>query len=123
MSRRFALLLHEHSEKPESRHQDLLLEMDLSLFALKISPPVADFRRGFGALRHFDHRKLYLDYEGPISGDRGFVVRIDGGEILGRVSPEGFELELRGSELCGHYRFEPIGKEGWRVMPLGKSPG
>jgi len=30
-----------------------------------------------------DHRDLYLDYEGPVSGDRGMVARVRPGEITG----------------------------------------
>jgi hypothetical protein len=32
------------------------------------------------ATRLADHRVAYLDYEGPISGERGIVTRVDGGE-------------------------------------------
>jgi hypothetical protein len=34
------------------------------------------------AEKTFDHRLMYLDYEGPISGDRGSVVRWDAGSYL-----------------------------------------
>lgn len=32
------------------------------------------------ATRIADHRIAYLDYEGPVSGGRGTVTRVDGGE-------------------------------------------
>lgn len=49
-----------------------------------------------------DHRKAYLDYEGPLSGDRGCVRRWDAGTY--RIEREaGAELvvRLRGRRLHG----------------------
>lgn len=47
-----------------------------------------------------DHRVAYLDYEGPVSGDRGEVRRVDAGEYL-LVSESATELqvELHGALL------------------------
>jgi hypothetical protein len=36
---------------------------------------------GLEGVRIGDHRRRYLDYEGPISGGRGSVVRLAGGSI------------------------------------------
>ena len=51
---------------------------------------------------NFDHRLLYLDYEGPLSGNRGSVARWDAGtcEWL-RADPECAELVLYGRKLAG----------------------
>jgi hypothetical protein len=49
-----------------------------------------------------NHRSAYLDYEGPASGDRGQVTRIDGGTyIVERELPDEWQLELVGSLLRG----------------------
>ncbi len=55
-----------------------------------------------------DHRRLYLDYEGPISGGRGFVRRVDRGESTVRECDQGRVLaELRGAGLSGVYEICP----------------
>jgi hypothetical protein len=38
--------------------------------------------REIAAESSFDHRLAYLDYEGPVRGDRGRVVRWDGGTYV-----------------------------------------
>jgi hypothetical protein len=71
---RFAILAHDHPVP----HWDLFLESGPALRSWRLlsqlSPgvPVA-------AEPGHDHRLLYLDYEGPVSGGRGTVRRIDAG--------------------------------------------
>lgn len=49
-----------------------------------------------------DHRRLYLDYEGPVSGGRGTVRRWDEGRYVARVwEPTRILLDLRGTQLAG----------------------
>ena len=49
-----------------------------------------------------DHRLAYLDYEGPISGDRGSVTRWDRGEYtIERQTPTQWVLSLAGQQLQG----------------------
>ena len=49
-----------------------------------------------------DHRLAYLDYEGPISGDRGSVVRWDQGEYaVVRQSDTEWVITLAGEKLRG----------------------
>ena len=49
-----------------------------------------------------DHRLAYLDYEGPISGDRGSVVRWDRGEYaVERQSDTEWVITLAGEKLTG----------------------
>jgi hypothetical protein len=49
-----------------------------------------------------DHRRMYLDYEGPISGNRGEVSQWDHGdyEMLSQ-SPTEITLQLQGQQLNG----------------------
>jgi hypothetical protein len=89
---RFVLLHHECPPsfgKPS--HRDLMLERDgvLLTWSLPILPAgwrlEGDSAADAGdesivATRLADHRIEYLDYEGPISGGRGIVTRVDGGE-------------------------------------------
>ena len=55
-----------------------------------------------GATQRHDHRIVYLDYEGPISGNRGFVTRIDQGtyESL-NISEDKWRVKLNGDMVVG----------------------
>lgn len=66
------------------------------------------------AKRIGDHRKLYLDYEGPVSGDRGFVTRFDGGalQMLER-SEVAVRFVLSGSKLAGRFSLTRGGENDW----------
>jgi len=45
-----------------------------------------------------DHRRIYLDYEGPISGNRGHVRRIAAGTCLVQLnSPDRLIIQLDGA--------------------------
>ena len=55
------------------------------------------------ATRLANHRLEYLDYEGPVSGDRGNVVRILAGECFLRCQADdefGFDLEWFDESEC-----------------------
>jgi hypothetical protein len=51
------------------------------------------------AQRIADHRLAYLEYEGPISGGRGTVRRLDGGSYFAGATPGCYSLA--GGILCG----------------------
>jgi hypothetical protein len=62
------------------------------------------------------HRKAYLEYEGPVSGDRGRVHRIDRGTYRDRAKPPGFwSLELEGTIVHGNITLEKDSAkpDGW----------
>ena len=84
---RFVILRHDH---PRGVHFDFMLEAGgvLKTWALP-EPPRPGVEMECEALG--DHRLAYLDYEGPISGDRGSVVRWDRGEyaVSGRATRNG----------------------------------
>src|SRR4051794_35769135 len=71
---RFVILEHDQP----FRHWDFLLETGdvLKAWRLLAKP---ERGRSIPAERLPDHRLIYLEYEGPISGDRGRVIRLDGG--------------------------------------------
>ncbi|WP_146678798.1 hypothetical protein [Pirellula sp. SH-Sr6A] len=83
----FVILRHEYPAGNERQdHWDLLLEPPKSageaplLLCFAIPSPIKDWA-GAVVQKLPDHRRLYLHYEGPISGDRGLVRRIATGEI------------------------------------------
>jgi hypothetical protein len=79
--KRFVVLRHEMPQRP--LHWDFMLEMSDALRTWTLDAEPADSLL-IAATALADHRAIYLDYEGPISGDRGHVTRWDWGcyEIL-----------------------------------------
>lgn len=61
----------------------------------------SDEVRQFRAERLADHREMYLDYEGPVSGGRGTVTRVAEGKV--KVEVEG-DAELVVSGELGRAR-------------------
>ena len=107
---RFAILEHDYP----TRHWDFLLENGDVLLTWRLS---AAPKSGVvvDALKSFDHRRLYLDYEGPLGGDRGEVTRWDGGTFEWEVrEPNRMTVRLRGARLQGVFRLERLEAEAWR---------
>jgi hypothetical protein len=89
-------LEHDHPEL----HWDFMLQAGEVLRTWRLAePPRAG--RNIAATALFDHRLLYLDYEGPVSGDRGTVKRWDHGEYSGALEGERVAVWLRGQRLKG----------------------
>ena len=62
------------------------------------------------------HRRVYLRYEGPISGNRGSVVRVDEGQIVPRLWTElRIVLELRMSGCRGLVQLVRVRSNRWRA--------
>ncbi len=97
---RYVILLHEMppgGERPT--HWDLMLELGGSLrtWALAAEPAL---ETTCDAQQLADHRLAYLDYEGPVSGDRGSVTRWDAGRYhVESESDEELAVTLRGGRL------------------------
>ncbi|MCZ2343654.1 MAG: hypothetical protein LC104_17950 [Bacteroidales bacterium] len=104
---RFVILEHDWPE----RHWDLLLEVDTILKAWRLREEPQCGRR-IPAEPNHDHRRLYLDYEGPISGDRGSVTRWDTGEYEQTTTG----IILRGGKLNGIADWQPEEKV-WIFWP------
>ncbi len=101
---RYVILLHEVSPGAgpaatggRGTHWDLMLECDgvLRTWAL------AEIPVGNGhtvAERLPDHRLAYLEYEGPVSGNRGHVTRWDAGDYqFAAESSQRLEIRLSGT--------------------------
>ncbi len=74
---RFAVLHHDHP----FAHWDLLLETPAGCWTWRLRA-APDSPGEISAERIADHRALYLNYEGPVSGDRGVVTQWDAGEFV-----------------------------------------
>lgn len=71
---RFTILAHDHP----FLHWDLFLEAGPLLRSWRILKPL-EASQTVPAEVIGEHRLMYLDYEGPVSGNRGTVHRIDSG--------------------------------------------
>ena len=68
------------------------------------------------ARRVADHRRSYLDYEGPISGNRGEVRRIADGEFAWvEDTPCRIVIRVRGASFSGVITFERGQGEEWTL--------
>jgi hypothetical protein len=109
---RFALLEHDHP----MLHWDLMLERDGVLWTWRL-PELPVFGVALLAERIGEHRLLYLDYEGPVSGNRGTVKRIDGGYLTWiEAGGDRIVVALAGSLYRG--KLEGAREDGtlWRVV-------
>ncbi len=95
---RFVVLQHD---SPRGLHWDFLLETG-SLLATWALPLPPSMNHEFPAESLPDHRIDYLEYEGPVSGDRGSVVRWDAGscQVL-EQSDRRLLVTLAGEKLIG----------------------
>ncbi|HRP63571.1 MAG TPA: hypothetical protein PK400_09785 [Phycisphaerales bacterium] len=73
------------------------------------------------ATRLPDHRRLYLNYEGPISGDRGHVRRVRAGMIVGGfLGPTRGELRIHWAAPAeaATVRLTLENSDQWRIAVL-----
>lgn len=110
---RYVILYHEtpvHS--PRASHWDLMVEQRayLRTWALPEAPVV---RGPMPCEALPTHRKIYLDYQGPLSGNRGWVTRWDHGTCT--VVSEREDLvtyAVRGVRLAGTMMLRKVGPKG-----------
>jgi hypothetical protein len=100
----------EH-DSPDGVHFDFMLQVGqvLRTWALP-QPPIAGAEMVGRVLP--DHRLKYLEYEGPVSGNRGSVVRHDGGDY--RLLQEGKSeiiVQLSGEKFTGRVMLKRLGEE------------
>ena len=100
---RFALLIHDHPFV----HWDLLVQRGEVLRSWRLLESPDRWRSaaesaGLSAESIGEHRLLYLDYEGPVSRERGRVARWDLGQVEWLAESEtSVRLRLSGSRLVG----------------------
>jgi hypothetical protein len=106
---RFVILEHDHPEL----HWDFMLEAGGVLRTWRLAaPPVPG--PGCAASRLADHRLVYLDYEGPVSGGRGSVRRWEHGSYAWfQDTPEGVAVRLEGERLRGVVRLAQLSGGEW----------
>jgi hypothetical protein len=101
---RFVILRHTMPAGDCASHWDLMLESSSALrtWALAEEPTA---NKPIAATALAEHRLEYLDYEGPISGNRGHVTRWDRGQVcLRHETADELLVVLVGERLQGHAR-------------------
>ncbi len=108
---RFVILEHNYP----FMHWDLMLEAGDVLRTWRLATPPQPGMVA-SATATFDHRRLYLDYEGPISGNRGQVVRWDHGTFSWqKCEADHLAVELNGGRLRGLAVLNRVGADDWTL--------
>lgn len=110
MPSRFVIL---HHQVANGEHWDLCLEQGDTLLTWQLQQePVSRSSLPIPAKRIADHRKAYLDYEGPVSRDRGCVRRVDAGTVeLEESTSDCFILVMAGTRLSGRFTLSAHGSD------------
>ncbi len=110
MPARFVIL---HHQVAGGEHWDLMLERgDVLLTWQLCREPVDRFGLPIRAKRIGDHRKAYLEYEGPIKGNRGHVRRVDAGNVqFEEITACRYVVAIEGKRLSGRFTITADGDE------------
>ena len=105
MPNRYVIL---HHLAASGEHWDFMLEEKEALLTWQMmTEPRSRESCPIECRRIKDHRKHYLDYEGPISGGRGFVTRIDRGRYELLASDHGkLTIRIDGERMKGDFQLE-----------------
>jgi hypothetical protein len=113
---RFVILEHDHPVL----HWDLMLEDGETLRTWRVERP-PKLGETIAATPLGQHRRHYLDYEGPVSGNRGHVRRWDAGDFIWQWQDENrVVVELAGEKAHGCATLERLSSENWSFT-LAKS--
>jgi DNA polymerase Ligase (LigD) len=109
---RFVILEHDHHHL----HWDLMLEAGEVLQTWRLAQPPIEPPCVIAATILGDHRRIYLEYEGPVSGDRGTVQRWDAGTYVDQAdsTPQKRHLLFEGVRVSGSVWLVSITGEIWQ---------
>jgi hypothetical protein len=114
------MVLLEHTLPSGSTHYDWMFEHPdvaggpLISFRLSDRPDLAARGHRIRSERLGDHRRAYLDYEGPLSANRGSVKRLAHGLLLSLAeTPTSLRLTLRWDQA-------PVAR--WLATPVSSDP-
>jgi len=111
---RFVILQHDHPEL----HWDLMLQAGDKLRTWRLAQAPDKPGAEIVATAIGDHRLMYLDYEGPVSGGRGCVVGWDKGTYWEEIprtvrSDQRVVVGLTGERVHGKAVLERISEDRW----------
>lgn len=123
MMQQYVILHHDHPEV----HWDLMLEEEgvLKTWRLtappEIDPASDETSMNLTAESLPDHRLVYLEYEGPVSGERGTVARWDKGSFTLLEKKAGLYVALlTGEQLGGRVTLQQTDQES--IWDLNYTP-
>lgn len=100
-------------------HYDFMIDAGEALSTWRLDqPPESIGEVPVACTRLADHRRLYLDYEGPISGDRGHVSRHDRGACtIESADANRWVFKLDGKRVRGRMALclEAGGSDQWSL--------
>lgn len=114
---RFVVLRHEPGPAgPRELHWDLMLERETDLLTWALdSEPVAG--ASIAALELPAHRKHYLDYEGPVSGERGSVTQFASGTyVVTQDAEDEWRITLSSEQLNAAVVLTRVADQRWAVV-------
>ena len=108
---RYVILRHELPPgNQRASHYDVMFDTGETLRTWAIDATARRCRDEQSAEQLPDHRRDYLTYEGPVSGNRGSVTRWDEGEYEMQADDDAaFVVEVRGNRLSGTIRITADG--------------
>src|SRR6266851_1640067 len=113
---RFVILEHNHP----TLHWDFMLEAGDVLRTWRFAMPPAP-GQSCAASRLFDHRLVYLDYEGQVGGGRGKVRRWErGGYEWLEEGPDRIVVKLMGEVFSGVIRLVRLSGDEWSARFEGE---
>lgn len=116
---RFVILIHDHP----FLHWDLLLENGSVCRTWRLLTIPDPTQPCIAAEELQDHRLHYLDYEGPISGQRGTVTRWDAGSLEWIENrPDVCEVLLSGSRWPGRVLLTRLEGNNWQFVRISTGP-
>ena len=121
-----ALLLHQ---TPTSRHHDWLIggpdylsDPRSRLWTARVGPGCQVWRKVgvFDLLQLPHHRRAYLRYQGPLTGGRGHVKRVDLGQAVILLWRERrIVLDVKLEHFTGLIELTRVGVPAWRGRVIG----
>jgi hypothetical protein len=108
---RFVILEHDHP----ALHWDFMLEAGPVLRTWRLSAPPQS-GKPVEAVAALDHRPVYLDYEGAVSGNRGVVRRWDAGNFSWiEDAADSIAVRLVGQQLLGLVILQRNAADHWSL--------
>jgi hypothetical protein len=122
---RWVLLRHEIANDPElaharpaatrppQSHWDFMLEVSDGLLTWALCEPIKSGKK-LSAESLATHRKVYLEYEGDISDDRGIVRQVDAGTFEWRCRDDArIVVGLKGGKMEGEVVLARVDSGNW----------
>ena len=113
----YVVLRHEGVNPP---HFDLMFETSAGSELATWQSAIWPVDRRTTLARIADHRRTYLTYEGPLSGNRGWVRRIMSGSCrISRFTPTMWTIDFPDAPLPSLAMLQLETEDQWEVWPQG----